>query len=99
MNAYGFAILTRLGETAGVDLWHYRTKDGRGVREVLEWIVPYAAGEKEWTYKQIKPRAYDLTIPLLEIAALKYKKPEYSAIAAKLRNAGEKNTFRSLGLY
>jgi len=99
MNAYGFTILARLGESEGVDLWHFRTKDGRGVREVLEWIVPYAAGEKEWTHKQIKPRAYDLTIPLLEIAALKYKKPEYSAIAAKLRNAGEKNTFRSLGLY
>ena len=99
MNAYGFTILARLGETAGVDLWHYRTKDGRGVREVVECIVPYAAGEKEWTYKQIKPRAYDLTIPLLEIAALKYEKPEYSTIAAKLRNAGEKNSFRSLGMY
>ncbi len=99
MNAYGFTILARLGESAGVDLWHHRTKDGRGVREVLEWIVPYAAGEKEWTFKQIKPRAYDLTIPLLEIAALKYKKPEYSAIAANLKNAGEKNSFRSLGMY
>ena len=99
MNAYGFTILARLGESAGVDLWHYRTKDGRGVREALEWIVPYAAGEKEWTYKQIKPRAYDLTIPLLEVAAVKYKKADYSAVAVKLKNAGEKNSFRSLGMY
>ncbi|MDI1241609.1 MAG: alginate lyase family protein [bacterium] len=99
MNGYGFVTLARLGESAGVDLWHYRTKDGRGVREVLEWIVPFAAGEKEWTYKQIKPRSYDLTVPLLEIGALKYKNSEYSTIAAKLRNSGDKIAFRTLGLY
>ncbi|MEQ1761514.1 MAG: alginate lyase family protein [Pyrinomonadaceae bacterium] len=99
MNAYGFVLLARLGESAGVDLWHYRTKDGRGVREVLEWIVPYASGEKEWSYKQIKPRGFDLTVPLLEIAAVKYKKPEYSTLAARLRNTSNKETFRYLGIY
>lgn len=99
MNAYGFVTLARLGESAGVDLWNYRTKDGRGIREALEWIVPYAASKHEWTYRQIKPRAFDLTVPLLEIGALKYKKPEYSTIAARLRNSGDKNAFRTLGLY
>ncbi len=99
MNAYGFAILARLSESAGSDLWHYRTKDGRSVREVLEWIVPYATGEKEWSYKQIKPRGFDLTVPLLEIAAIKYKKPEYSTVAGRLRSANDKEGFRYLGIY
>jgi len=99
MNAYGFLTLARLGESAGVDLWNYRTKDGRGVREVLDWIVPYASGEKEWNFKQIKPRTFDLTVTLFEIGARKYKKQEYSMIAARLANQQDKNAFRSLGLY
>ena len=99
MNAYGFVTLARLGESAGIDLWNYQTKDGRGVRKAVEWIVPYSSDEKEWKYKQIKPRAFDLTVPLLEIAAAKYKKPEYSAIAASLRRTGGKESFRYLGIY
>lgn len=99
MNAYGFAVLARLGESAGVDLWNYQTKDGRGIRKALEWIVPFASGEKEWTNKQIKPKGFDLTVPLLEIAAAKYKKREYSAIASRLRNLGEEEAYRYLGIY
>ena len=98
MNASGFVTLARLGESAGVDLWNYQTKDGRSVRKALEWIVPYASGEKEWTHKQIKPRAFDLTIPLLEITAAKYKRSEYSTIAARLRKSGDKESFRYLGI-
>lgn len=99
MNALGFTTLARLGDSVGVDLWNFNTQDGRGIRKAVEWIVPYAAGEKEWTFKQIKPRAFDITIPLLEIGALKYKNSEYSTVAAKLRNSGDKNAFRTLGLY
>ncbi|MEO5859053.1 MAG: alginate lyase family protein [Pyrinomonadaceae bacterium] len=99
MNAFGFFTLARLGESAGVDLWNYRTKDGRGVREILEWIVPYASGQKEWAHKQIKPRAFDLTVPLLEIAAIKYKKPDYSAIASRIKHDKVQESFRFLGRY
>ena len=99
MNASGFVTLARLGESAGVDLWNYQTKDGRGIRKALEWIAPYASGEQEWTHKQIKPRAYDLTIPLLEITAAKYNRPEYSTVAMRLRKDGDKESFRYLGSY
>ena len=99
MNAYGFALLARLGESAGVDLWNYETNDGRGVRKALEWIAPFASGEREWTHKQIRPRAFDLTVPLMEITAAKYKKPGYSALAARLRKPGEKEAYRYLGIY
>jgi hypothetical protein len=98
MNAFGFATLARLGESAGVDLWNYQTGDGRGVRKAIGWIVPFVSGEKEWTYKQIKPRAFDLTIPLLEIAAIKYKNPEFSKTSSKLQRT-DKEAFRYLGIY
>lgn len=99
MNAYGFVTLARLGESAGVDLWLYRTTDGRGVREIVEWIAPYAAGDKDWAFKQIKPRGFDVTVPLLEIAAIKYSTPKYSALAERLRNKSDKGAFRYLGIY
>lgn len=98
MNAYGFATLARLGESAGIDLWTYRTDDGRSLRKAIEWIVPFAVGEKEWTHKQISPRKFDRTIPLLELAALKYKDPEYSRAASKLQRP-DKEGFRYLGIY
>lgn len=98
MNAFGFAILARLGESAGVDLWNYQTKDGRGLRKALEWIIPFAAGEKEWTYKQIKPRTYELTVPLLEIATRKYGKEEFSKTAVKIGH-NDKESYRYLGFY
>lgn len=99
MNAFGFATLARLAESVDVDLWSYETADGRSIRRAIDWIVPYASGEKAWTYKQIKPRGFDLTVPLLEIAAAKYKRPEYSAIAANLRPQAGKRPFRLIGMY
>jgi hypothetical protein len=98
MNAYGFATLARLGESAGIDLWNYQTNDGRGVRKAIGWIVPFASNEKEWTRKQIKPRAFDLTIPLLEIAAIKYKDLAYSKTASEFQRT-DKEGFRYLGIY
>lgn len=99
MNAFGFATLARLGETAGVDLWNYQTKDGRSVRKAIEWIAPYAADEKDWTHKQISPRKFDRTIPLMEIAAIKYKNTSYAFIAKKLRKPDDKEMYRELGSY
>lgn len=99
MNAFGFATLARLAESADVDLWGYETADGRSIRRAIDWIAPYASGEKAWTYKQIKPRGFDLTVPLLEIAAAKYKRSDYSAIAAKLRPQAGKMPFRLIGMY
>ena len=99
MNAFGFATIARLGETAGVDLWNYQTKDGRGIRKAIEWIAPFASGGKEWKHKQISPRKFDRTIPLMEIAAVRYKNPSYSAIAKQLRKPEDKEVFRELGMY
>ena len=48
-----FFALATLGDHVGVDLWHYETKDGRGIRKTLDWLTPYATGEKKWTNKQL----------------------------------------------
>lgn len=78
-NLRALTELADLGERAGVDLWHFQTSDGRSIRRALDFLVPYASGEKSWPYKQIKPiKPEELGILLLR-ASVAYKDPQYEA--------------------
>jgi hypothetical protein len=84
MNLDGLMQLARLGDSVGVDLWNFRTEDGRGIRKALDWLVPYASGEKKWTFEQIEPFNASEFRPLLQLAAAKYREAKYAAIAESL---------------
>ncbi len=86
MNLRGFMHLATLGEQVDVDLWNYRTDDGRGIRAALDFLVPYARGEREWPHRQIRPISYRALIPLLRRAAAAYREPAYAELAAHLGN-------------
>jgi alginate lyase len=87
MNLSGFMALATLGERAGVDLWSYRTADGRSIRQALDFLVPYAAGDRKWTRDQITTfRASALYVPLRRAAAA-WKDPKYAALAGKIGGA------------
>lgn len=94
-NSFGYSVfnlealteLADLGERAGVDLWHFRTPDGRGIRAAIDFLVPYAAGEKPWPYQQISPMdAGGLIVPFRR-AARAYHEPRYAALIGKLKEA------------
>lgn len=53
MNLRGFLHLANLGEKVGVNLWDYKTDDGRSIISALDFLLPYATGEKEWTHQQL----------------------------------------------
>ncbi len=83
-NLKAFFALATLAERVGVDLWHYRTPDGRSLRRALDFLVPYAAGEKRWTYPAItgfEPRDIH---ELLRRAAVVWQEPEYRALAFRI---------------
>jgi hypothetical protein len=83
-NLRAFFDLATLGHRAGVDLWSYATPDGRSLRKALDYLAPFAAGEKKWPEAQITPfRAGELT-PLLRRAAVAWKEPRYRELAEKL---------------
>jgi len=95
-NLSGFFILARLGETVDVDLWHYRTPDGRSLRQALDWMTPYATGQKQWTHSQIVPQTYAPLAQLLHQAAIAYRDPAYETMISRIENARETRVLNQL---
>lgn len=46
----GLVTLARIGEKTGVDLWGYRSKDGRTLREAFRLLDPYLEGASPWPW-------------------------------------------------
>ena len=67
-----------LGEHAGVDLWHYRTPDGAGIRKALDFLLPYVEDpQKPWPYEHGKKAERRNIASLLRRAYYAYHDPRY----------------------
>jgi Alginate lyase len=84
MNLRGLINLAYLGDQVGLDLWHFETKDGRSIRKALDYLVPYAQGEKKWERQQITDFKLPELVPEFLRAAAAYKNPTYAEIATKI---------------
>jgi hypothetical protein len=71
-----FSVAT-LAQKAGVDLWQYQNKEGGSLRKAFDWLLPYALGQKQWSYKQIGKYNKTDIYPLLMQAAEKFNVPRY----------------------
>jgi hypothetical protein len=82
-NLDGLTLLARLSENVGVDLWGFQTKDGRGIRRALEYLVPYALGEK-WPYQQLGEWQPQTLFPIMRRAAIRYSDSQYQSLMSKI---------------
>ena len=82
MNLLGFLVLARLAEQVDIDLWNYKTADGKGIRQAIDWLVPYAKNEKDWTHEQIKARAFDNTKNIFNLVGKMYQESAYIDVAS-----------------
>ncbi|HEU5403182.1 MAG TPA: alginate lyase family protein [Terriglobales bacterium] len=91
MNLFALVELARLGEAAGIDLWHYRTPDGRSIRRGIEFLIPFATGGRKWPYPQIT--SFDTTqfATILLTASVAFKDLNYFDVAEKLARPGGLN--------
>jgi hypothetical protein len=85
MNLEGWFALARLAAEAGVDLWRFRTEDGRSLRAALDYLVPFADGSARWPHAQITPFSADALVPLLRQAATVWAWDRYAALADRLQ--------------
>jgi hypothetical protein len=77
-NLSALAVLARIGEQVGIDLWNFKTSDGRSIRRGLDFVMPYLAGEKKWPYKQISEMSVSpADMGLFYLAAVRYHDPRY----------------------
>ncbi len=53
MNLRGFIHLANLGQKLNVDLWNFETSNGRSINKALEFLLPFANGQKKWEHQQI----------------------------------------------
>jgi hypothetical protein len=83
-NLSGLMSLARLGEHVDVDLWNYRTADGRSIRQAVDFLASYAAGEKKWDYQQLGGWMPESFAAILRRAAAKYPDGRYAAVLQKL---------------
>jgi hypothetical protein len=83
-NMDAFTNVARLGSKVGVDLWNYKTEDGRSILKALEFLSPYIGKQKEWEYEQIKAENLSAAIPIMTTAAKIYGKQEFRTVAENL---------------
>jgi hypothetical protein len=83
-NLSGLMSLARLGEHVGVDLWRYKTPDGRSIRVALDFLSPFGIGAQKWPYQQIGGFSSNAIYPLLRQATAKYPDGPYQALLSKL---------------
>ncbi|MEP6903807.1 MAG: alginate lyase family protein [Actinomycetota bacterium] len=94
MNLEGFVSLAELGEKTGVDLWNFQTTDGRGIRQAFEFLQPFLAGNKKWTYEQIEPFEQEKMFPLMRRAARIYTDEKFikMMLSVPKLETGDKDT-------
>jgi hypothetical protein len=84
MNLRGWFELATLAEELGSDLWNYTNKESAGIRTALDWLAPYALGDKPWIFEQITPYDKNQIYSTLLRAASEYKDKRYADYANRI---------------
>jgi hypothetical protein len=83
-NLTGLMQLADLGEKVGVDLWHYRSADGRSIRKAIDYLVPFALDREKFPYQQLGGFSARSFYPALRRAAVKYPDGPYQSSLSKI---------------
>jgi hypothetical protein len=86
-TVFNLSALTQLADLAaplGVDLWNYKTGDGRGIRTAIDYTLPYLLGEKKWEGEQISKFNDASVLEPLRRAAVAYHEEKYAEAVKKL---------------
>lgn len=84
MNLDGLISLAVLGESAGVDLWNFETKDDRGIRKAIEFLYKFKGNEKDWKYKQIELLKIEKLYPPMRRAGRIYRDEKFAKMLGEI---------------
>ncbi len=83
-NLDGLLRLAIMGQKLGIDLWNYRSADGRSLRKALDFLSPYADPRKKWPYEQISDFQPARLFSLLRRGAIAYNDNRYEDLIKKI---------------
>ena len=83
-NLLALLDLAMLGDRVGLDLWDYKTSDGKSLRLALDFLVPYVTGDEKWPHQQINEAKKSDMVALFRRAANGYHDKKHEAVAQKL---------------
>lgn len=86
-NLDGLLTLAELGDSVGVDLWNFKTGDGRSIRRALEYLYPFAVGAEKWPHQQLGEWPPQMLYPLMRRAAARYTDEKFRSILRKIPEA------------
>lgn len=92
---------SRIAEQArhvGADLWHYRTRDGRGLESVIHFAAPWFDTSRAWPGAQVSPLNPVEFLGTMRRASQVYQDPAIATAIASLP-ARIRATHRSMLLY
>lgn len=78
------AGLADLGRCLDIDLWRSTTRDGRGLKLGIDFVLPYVGREREFPYPDPKAGPNEEIFELFSRAAWAYGEREYRNAAAML---------------
>jgi len=92
-NLEALGCLALYGERYNLDLWSFKTDDGRSIAVALDWLAPYATGEKKWEGSQITPAKIVDTIRVYRWAGNALD-PKYEAVVKAVGDPKDSTTQR-----
>jgi hypothetical protein len=86
-NLQALFALANLGEHVGVDLWHFETKDGAGLRKALDFLFQFVEQpDKPWPYEHANKESRPLA-SVLRKACVVYHDDRYFRALSKGKDA------------
>jgi hypothetical protein len=82
-NAEAYAMISRIAQVNGVDLWGVHSKDGASFSTVIDYLTPALKDPARWRKEQIATYQTDGSY-FLAFAGMGLKKPEYVALYRNL---------------
>jgi hypothetical protein len=93
-KSFGYCVfnldaLTRLAvlsRNVDVNLWSYTAPNGGSIRVALDYLLPYATGQKKWTGENIVGMEPDSLSGALLAAAIPYRDKSFESAAIKMND-------------
>ncbi|WP_182871173.1 alginate lyase family protein [Stieleria mannarensis] len=99
MNLKAFFHLATLADHVDINLWHHDSANAGGIRDALDFLIPFARSEKDWQHEQITPLDGSKLAELVRRASIAYDEPKYESVLRRLFSEDQLATARFQLIY